>query len=293
VTVDSPPDVGAVILTIGNRPTQLRSAIDSVLNQRDVAIEVVVVGNGVPASELHAIDDGRVHVVSTTENLGIPGGRNFGAAAANAPLLAFLDDDARLSAPGVLARCVEAFRSEPNLCAIALRIVDDEGDGARRHVPRIGARRPDRSGPVTAFLGGAVVIRRAAFEHVGGYAADFRYAMEETDLALRLTDAGWTICYDGSPAVVHPRTEPTRHPGATERTMRNRVWLAYRNLPVPVAVVYVANWFVISTLRQPRRLGELLGGVRNGWRTRPLGQRNPIAWRTVARLTRLGRPPIV
>ena len=35
--------------------------------------------------------------------------------------------------------------------------------------------------------------------------------------------------------------------------MRNRVWLAYRNLPAPVAVVYVANWFVIATLRQPRR----------------------------------------
>ena len=292
MTAASPPDVSAVILTTGNRPAQLRSAVDSVCNQGDVVVETVVVANGVRASQLESIGSD-VHVVATAENLGIPGGRNAGAAAANAPLLAFLDDDARLSGGDVLARCVDSFRSEPRVGAIALRIVDDDGDSARRHVPRIGARRPDRSGPVTAFLGGAVVIRRVAFEQVGGYTADFHYAMEETDLALRLVDAGWTIRYDGTPAVVHPRTDPSRHPGAAAQTMRNRVWLAYRNLPGPVAVAYVANWFVIATLRQPSRLGELLGAVRHGWSTRPRGQRHPISWRTVARLTRLGRPPIV
>ncbi len=69
------------------------------------------------------------------------------------------------------------------------------------------------------------------------YAADFRYAMEETDLALRLVDRDWTIRYDATPAVVHPRTDPARHPGAAERTMRNRVWLAYRNLPTTLALV--------------------------------------------------------
>ncbi len=146
---------------------------------------------------------------------------------------------------------------------------------------------------MTAFLGGAALIRRAAFEEAGGYAAEFRYAMEETDLALRLVDAGWTIHYDGTAAVVHPRSDPSRHPGAAAQTMRNRVWLAYRNLPAPVAVAYVVDWFVISTLRQPRLAGDLLDGARDGWRTRPRRQRKPIGWRTVARLTRLGRPPIV
>jgi hypothetical protein len=75
--------------------------------------------------------------------------------------------------------------------------------------------------------------------------------------------------------------------------MRNRVWLAYRNLPVPLAAGYVANWFAISTVRDPRSVGTLIRGAWQGWRSRPRDERSPIEWRTVAELTRLGRPPLV
>jgi GT2 family glycosyltransferase len=291
---DAPrPDVSVVVLTRGDRPTELRAAVDSALAQRDVGVEVVVVANGVGADAVPAFRDARVRLVAVDENLGIPGGRNVGSERASAPLLAFLDDDATFADSGVLARCLVAFGDDARLGVLALRIIDENGDTARRHVPRLGSGRPDRSGPVTAFLGGAALVRRAAFEDVGGYAADFRYAMEETDLALRLVDRGWSIRYDAAPAVVHPRTDPSRHPGAAERTMRNRVWLAYRNLPAPLALCYVANWLVVAAMRRPRRAGDLVRGVADGWRTRPRAERAPIRWHTVARLTRLGRPPIV
>jgi GT2 family glycosyltransferase len=287
------PDVSVVVLTRGDRPTELRAALHSALAQRDVAVEIVVVANGVGADAIPALGDARVRLVTVPENLGIPGGRNVGSEHASAPLLAYLDDDATFADSGVLARSLAAFGEDPRLGVIALRIVDERGETARRHVPRLGSGRPDRSGAVTAFLGGAAVMRRAAREEVGGYAAEFRYAMEETDLALRLVDRGWSIRYDGAPAVVHPRTDPARHPGSAERTMRNRVWLAYRNLPAPLALCYVANWLVVSAVRQPRRAGDLVRGVADGWRTRPRAQRAPIRWHTVARLTRLGRPPIL
>jgi hypothetical protein len=293
VAVDRPPDVSVVVLTTGNRPEQLCEAIGSALSQGDVTVEVVVVANGAMPSELAIVEAEGVHLVSTPENVGIPAGRNLGAQHAGAAVLAFLDDDACFARADVLARGVGAMTEDQRLGAIALRIVDEHGHTARRHVPRIGSRHPDRSGPVTSFLGGAVLIRRAAFEPAGAYAGEFRYAMEETDLALRLIDRGWTIVYDGAPAVLHPRSDPARHAGAARRTMRNRVWLAYRNLPTPLAVVYVANWLLIATARQPRQLRSLLAGIGDGWRSRPRGQRSPIQWRTVVRLTRLGRPPVV
>jgi GT2 family glycosyltransferase len=291
---DAPrPDVSVIVLTRGDRPAQVRAAIDSALGQRDVALEVVVVANGVTAGAIPAGGDARVRIVAVADNVGIPGGRNIGSERAGAPLLAFLDDDARFADGGVLARCLGAFREDARLGVLALRLVDENGETARRHVPRLGSGRPERGGPVTAFLGGAAVVRRAAFEDAGGYAADFQYAMEETDLALRIVDRDWTIRYDATPAVVHPRTDPARHPGAAERTMRNRVWLAYRNLPAPLALWYVANWFVVSAIRQPRRAGDLLRGLADGWRTRRRAVRAPIRWLTVGRLTRLGRPPIL
>ena len=198
VTGDRAPEVSVVILTTGARPAELRAAVDSALRQDGPIVEIVVVANGTSA-DLGLPSDDRVRIVSSAENLGIPGGRNFGAAQAVAPVVAFLDDDARLIEVDTLAASADAFAANPQLGVVALRIVDDDGQTARRHVPRVGAGGADRSGPATAFLGGAVVIRREAFERAGRYPTDFRYAMEETDLALRLVDDGWTIQYESTP----------------------------------------------------------------------------------------------
>lgn len=290
-------EMSVVVLTLGDRPAELTAAVLSAHRQSGVVIEVVVVANGVPVDHLDlggadAVAGGQVTIVESAENVGIPAGRNLGVEHSTSPIVAFLDDDARFVDEHVLARCAAIFGERPELGAMALRIVDEHGRSARRHVPRVGARDPSRSGPVTAFLGGAAVLRAAAFDDAGGYPASFVYAMEETDLALRLVDHGWEIHYDGIPGVFHPATEPSRHAGAAERTMRNRVWLAHRTLPAPLAVLYVANWLVVTALRRPGLTLALVRAVRAGWATRP-GPRSPIRWRTVARLTRLGRPPII
>lgn len=290
------PHVAVIILTLGQRPGPLLQAVRSVRAQHDVDGEIVVVWNGVPpgrdrtGADAGGIDRG-VHHVRLPENVGIPAGRNAGAQASSAPLLFFLDDDAELVDESILASLVGLF-SRPDLGAVSLRIVDEHGETAQRHVPRWGKRSADRSGEVTSFLGGATVVRRAAFDDAGGYEGAFFYSLEETDLAWRLLDGGWSIWYAADLRVRHPRTSPARHPGATRRTARNRVWLVHRLLPLPLAVTYLMTWFAISAVRAPRSVSSVAAGYREGWRTR-VGPRRPIGWRTAWRLTRTGRPPVV
>jgi GT2 family glycosyltransferase len=283
------PRVDVVILTRGDRADALARAIASVRAQRGVETGVLVVWNGVPVPPT-ADPDAR-HL-STEENLGIPAGRNLGAAAVTAPLVLFLDDDAALQRDDLLATAAARFAADARLAVISPRIVDEHGDTAQRHVPRVGRRGVDRGGPVALFLGGVAIVRRAAFEEVGGFAGELFYAMEETDLAWRLADRGWSIVYAPELAVFHPRTDPTRHPDAIRRTARNRVWVVHRSLPAPLAVGHLLVWLGIEALRRPRELPTFVSGYRLGWRTR-IGPRRPIRWATVARLTRLGRPPIV
>ena len=274
---------------MGDRPGALAEARSSIEMQEGLSASIRVVWNGVTPAEPGPSD------LVLGENVGVPAGRNRGAEAATAPLLLFLDDDARLESSMILASAAVIFERCPTLGAVALRLVDEHGDTSMRHVPRIGGWGPNVSGPVTAFLGGAVVIRRAAFEQVGGYGDELFYAMEETDLSWRLIDAGWRIEYRADLHVFHPRVEPTRHDGAKRITARNRVWIAKRNLPAPLAVAYVAVWLLLVTLRAARR-GKLpkglVAGTVDGIRSRPF-ERNPIRWRTVWRLSRLGRPPII
>lgn len=289
-------DIAVVILTLGDRPGPLHQAVRSVRAQHDVEAEIVVVWNGGPVgrgdSEPDAVKvDGAVRHVRLPENVGIPAGRNEGARASTAPLLLFFDDDAELVDESTLTSVARLF-SRPDLGAVSLRIVDEHGETTQRHLPRWGKGSADRSGEVTSFLGGATIVRRAAFEGAGGYEGEFFYSLEETDLAWRLLDRGWAVWYAADVRVRHPRTSPERHAGATRRTARNRVWLVHRLLPFPLAVTYLLSWFAISAVRAPRSVSTVAGGYLEGWRTR-VGPRRPIGWRTVWRLTCIGRPPIV
>lgn len=280
--------VTVVILTTGDRPQQLARAIASVRRQRSSFYRLVLVANGV---DMGRRPDGVDRVIVVPENVGVPAGRNLGAsAAADNDLILFLDDDAELLDTTTLHFAIDRFESVPELGVMALRIVDQNGCTARRHVPRIGGRSAARSGYVTAFLGGACLMRKSAFDSVQGYDERFFYAMEETDLAWRLIDHGWSIWYAADHEVFHPATQPSRHPGQVTLTARNRLWAAWRSLPCPFLLAYMFSWTVISMVRrQPVR--SIVRGYQQGWRERP--RRAPLRWRTIYRLTTLGRPPFV
>ncbi|MDT0306560.1 glycosyltransferase [Streptomyces sp. DSM 44917] len=288
--------LGAVVLTMGNRPEELRALLDSVAAQDGEPIEVVVVGNGAALPDLPPA----VRTLELPENLGIPGGRNigieaFGPGGSEVDVLLFLDDDGLLPDKGAAEVVRSLFDADPQLGIVSFRITDpDSGTTQRRHVPRLRASDPERSSRVTTFLGGANAVRTQVFQQVGGLPEQFFYAHEETDLAWRALDAGWDIAYRGDLVLHHPATAPSRHAVYHRMVARNRVWLARRNLPLPLIPVYLGNWLLLTLLRRPSREGlrAWFAGFAEGWRT-PCGPRRPMRWRTVWRLTRLGRPPVI
>lgn len=103
-----------VIITTYNRPEYLRSAVQTVSEQRYAPIELVVVDDcsEVPASEVLADvspDVRDFEIVRHDENRGANAARNTGVEAATGTYIAFLDDDDRW-APEKLAKQVARFR---------------------------------------------------------------------------------------------------------------------------------------------------------------------------------------
>ncbi|SEP58867.1 glycosyltransferase family 2 protein [Microlunatus flavus] len=289
-----PHDLAVVVLTQANRPDELVRALASVRTQRGLDLQLVLVLNGALAENAARLELPRLgpsdRFIVLPENAGIPGGRNIGAAAADARVIMFLDDDAELLGPDVLATVVERFDADAGLGAMAIRLVDHEGLTQRRHVPRVGKRSALRSGEVTHFIGAACAVRAEAFTGAAGFDQRFFYAMEESDLSWRLLDAGWSLWYSADLTAFHPRTTPSRHPGHVLLTARNRFWAAWRSLPLPVAAVYVSIWTLLAVARGGAAR-QVLAGYRQAWAARPA--RRPMRWRTVARMTVLGRPPVL
>ena len=284
--------VGAVVLTQGRRPEALAAALASLLRQRDVALDVTVVGNGWTPTGL---PDG-VHAVALEEDRGIPGGRNAGVPHVSGDLLLFLDDDATLGDDDVLARVAARFAGEPDLGLLQLRVVPDgPGTPPRDCVPRLRVGDRARSSDVAAVWEGAVAIPRAVFERVGGWPAGFRFAHEGIDLAWRVLDTGRRVVYAGDIAALHPVYKPAAHDYSAYHGARNRVWLARRHLPLPLAVLYVLS-FMARTLpllaRSRERMADAARGYRDGLRGE-CGRRRPLRAKTLWRMTTTGRPPII
>lgn len=294
---DASPVVGCVVLTTGERPAELGAALASVRGQVGVAVELIVVLNADPV-EVTRPDVGGARLLTPGRNLGIPEGRNLGADAladgeAVPEVVLFLDDDGVLVDDNTLARATAAFAADPSLGVVTMRIVDPiTGLTERRHIPRLRVGDPNRSSWVTTFLGGACLIRLTAYREAGGLPAEFVYAHEETSLAWRLLDRGYRIRYSGSLFMAHPALPPARHATYHHLTARNRVLLARKHLPGLLGVVYVVLWAVLGTVRAPEGRGAALRGFLAGLRLTDV-ERDPISWRTVWRMTRYGRPPLI
>ncbi|WP_238782983.1 glycosyltransferase family 2 protein [Streptomyces monomycini] len=286
----SRPTVGAVVLTMNDRPDEEPRSLASLLEQEDVTLDVVVVGNGVAPAH---VPDG-VRTVELPDNVGIPEGRNVGAANVKGDLLFFFDNDAVLPARDVLARLAAELTRDLALAYVQPRIADPvTGATLRRWVPRLRSADVTRPGIVTVMAEGVVMVRRSAFESAGAWPGAFRLFHEGVDLAWRLWDRGYRGLYRPEIVVHHPATHPARHAEFYRLTARNRVWLARRNLPAPLIPLSLATWVVLTVwrVRGWDAWRATFAGLREGLSARP-GARSPMSWRTVIRLIRAGRPPI-
>ena len=283
---------GCVVLTAGRRPDDLRAAVESLQRQLDVETDIVVVGNG---CDPEGVPDG-VRIVPLPADEGIPAGRNAGVAHVGGELLFFLDDDARLAAPDTLSRVAQAFAADPGLGMVQLHVEPVIPGGARSRdwIPRVRNGDPAHSSDITVVWEGAVGIRRAAFTQAGGWPAPFRFVHEGVDLGWRVLDAGWGVRYLGDAVVLHPSPTGKPHGYSYYFGARNRVWLARRYLPLPLGALYVSSFALrtVPRLTSRRAVQEAARGYRDGMRGPGTG-RSRLRGRTLARMVRAGRPPIM
>lgn len=223
--VPSPAPV-AVVIPCYNHGAYLPEALASVRAQTHPAAACIIVNDGsTEPATLRALRDADgqpgVRIISQS-NQGLAAARNAGVRASAVPFFVPLDADDRL-APGFIERLLPALlRAECTSHAYAWT----RFFGARSGLWRCEAYDPQRLilhnlHPATAL------IRRSAFDAVGGYQADMVQGYEDWDLWLALAAAGWR----GS-CVAEPLFEYRQHAagasmlgqmGDRRRAMRRRM----------------------------------------------------------------------
>ncbi len=235
------PRLAAVIVYF-RTPACLTSCLDGLRRQTSPPNEIVVIDN---SSAVDAIDERPVpgedwRWMRADRNLGFGAACNLGAQITRSGYLLFLNADVALCDDACEHLCSAAEKS-PGIGVVGPRVYGADGRielsarafptvatglvgrsslltkvlaGMNRTPPGVsGALRSD--GPVDWVSGACMLIRRRAFEQVGGFDENYWMYWEDADICRRLRYRGWNamLCTD---ARAHHSTGSSGH---SERTI--------------------------------------------------------------------------
>jgi len=211
----------------------------------DLALEIVVVDNAsVDGSvEMVRAEFPHVRLITNDENRGFTVANNQGLALGQGRYLLLLNPDTEVTGDA-LATMVRSMDSDPEVGALGpqLRYPDGSLQSSRRRFPTFAtalvestvvqewwgdnralrryymADTPDDAvQSVDWVVGACLLVRRQAYEQVGGLDEGFFMYSEEMDWCRRIKDAGWLVVYLPTATVIHhegrssEQVVPARH----------------------------------------------------------------------------------
>jgi glycosyltransferase involved in cell wall biosynthesis len=192
----------SVVVSTYNRQEDLREALDALLHQTgDVPYEVLIVDNNSTDRTRRVVESAMPgsHVPLRylfEPQQGVSYGRNTGIRNAQAPIIAFTDDDCR-PAPDWIASIVRAFDRFPEVDCVGGRVVPTwpaevpSWFSERQTSPLAICEHGDRAFPVdanhaaTCLLTANLACRRTAFEKAGLFSTEFPRG-QDREIQLRM-----------------------------------------------------------------------------------------------------------
>jgi GT2 family glycosyltransferase len=261
--VSTSDSVGAIVVSYRDGAAT-RAAVASLLAQTHALRANVVVDND-PASELGEIDGARV--LAQASNLGYTAGANAGArAAGDVDWLLFLNPDA-IAAPDCVQRLLEAAGERTAIVGAQVLLPDGErvnaGDNPLHLTGlswsgRFEQRREHGPARETAVVSGAaLMVRRAAWEQLGGLTERFFLYLDDVDLAWRARLLGWSVCFVPAATVSHDY--------AFDKG-REKWFYLERNRAWTILTLYGGrSLLLLAPLLLATEAGILLAAARQGW----------------------------
>jgi GT2 family glycosyltransferase len=257
----TPVEADVIILAM-DRAEETVAAIASARAQTGVSKHVWIADQGSSEANLarlaQAVGDAPdATLVRLDRNHGVAGGRNRATALGLAPVVFALDNDAEFERPDTLARSVRLLREEPDIAAIACRILiwsTGEDDLSSWGYPMGLLAHSAGAFDAATFVGAGHAIRRADFTTAGGYDDALFFTWEEFDLSLRFVNLGQRIRYRGDIAVRHKVSPEARFAWGGTRWfhfVRNRLYIAMKHGANPATLL-------------PRFLAYQVKGAKNG-----------------------------
>ncbi len=233
----------SVIVPTKDRADLLRPCLDSLLNRTSYPnLEVLVVDNDSVEPATHRLLEETISRDRRVRALPAPGPFNFSAICnraaeqAEGEYLLFLNNDTTVLSPGWIESMLE-FAARPDIGAVGAKLLFPDfrvqhvgvvlgmGGVAGHFGAELSREEPGWQGmnlfphEVSAVTGACILVERRKFEAVSGFdATNLPIELNDIDLCLRLSEAGWRAICDTRAVLLHHQS--ASRGGATFRLQK-------------------------------------------------------------------------
>jgi GT2 family glycosyltransferase/glycosyltransferase involved in cell wall biosynthesis len=228
-TLDQPPLV-SIVIPSKNKDHLLRMSVGGLLQGTAYANkEIIIVDTGSTEPETLAYyaelaSEPSVRIVHFNKTFNYSAACNYGAAFSHGEILLFLNNDIEVTSRDWLHEMVRVAM-RPGVGVVGAKLVFPSGElqhggvGVGIHLCGLMYRSaerlgwgvfgsPDHARNWLAIMGACQMVRRDAFERVGGFDESYLIAMSDVALCLHIWRAGYRVAYVPQARLVH-------HEGAT------------------------------------------------------------------------------
>ncbi len=217
----------AIVVPVFDGAATLGECLAALLPGLACGDEILVVDDGSRDGSARIAEAAGVRVMRLPANGGQAAARNIGVGASRADVIVFVDADVVVAAD-VIARVRQTLAARPEIAAVfgsyddrprAESVVSAYRNLLHHYVHQRGAAE------AFTFWAGCGAVRRAAFEHVGGFdERPWRRAIEDIELGYRLRAAGHRILLDPTLLCTHLKRWTLRSMLWTDTASRALPW---------------------------------------------------------------------
>ncbi len=222
------PLVSVIFVSFNTRDLTLRALEAVERAARDLSVEIWVMDNASRDDSVACIRARfpAVEIIESKVNLGFGAANNLAMKRARGEYFLLVNTDAFLESDA-LRELLSAANRHPRAAVVAPRVLNADGSRqksvwpfptpaqswgenlglnwfARRFNERLRkSHSPDDEGEIPWAIGACLMVRRAAYQQIGGFDARFWMYAEETDWQKTMRENGWQIVFAPAAYVTH------------------------------------------------------------------------------------------
>jgi GT2 family glycosyltransferase len=235
--------------------------------------ELVIVDNGSTDGSAAAVAKAfpDVVLIAKNDNIGAPAW-NEGFEKANGDYFIILDDDSHIESG--LEEALHYMQARPKIGVLALNILTGPYTSAGWNM--------QEGKNIIGFIGCGAILRRETYEKIGGYADWIFLYVNEWELGLRCTNAGYDVQYFDGCKVTHRTSNSHR---STKRldvfVTKHELAIIYKYFPRNrwkyMSRVTINNLKRVIRAREFRRVWYTIVGLQHFWKMKPMLGHTPVS----------------